>query len=899
MKRRAQILAAVVGVTIVLAMATVALSVYLSHPRARRTSPNAYTSNDPHVLLAEANRLAWLFNWPRAEPLYQRAATLFAQAGDTRDTVYARVGLMRSQAETMSFEDISDFLAAQLETPLVQQDARLRLWCLVSKGMTDIETDVVAAKRDWEEAQTLAESLGENGWANRARGELGLLAFLEGDSKKARSLVGRALLSAMASGDVGGEIRYLEVVGNGFNELNRQDEAMAFFNRAIKVAKGTPDAGFPFMAYEGKADALVALNRKPEAELLLKEALRQAQAESKLGHETQVLILLGELAQKSGDPEQAVKYLEEAAQHATKLQFFRMDAYAMFDLATIYREKGDLAKAEDTLSKGVDAGRKVGDRYYLPRDMEALAELKAQNGHLAEAHQLYRQAEDVIDGMLAYAPGPYSESSLVSAMSSVYLGDFALAAGQYDTPTAFEILERVRGRTAADMLRNHTQNAYESPSSRAIETRISTLQVRLMRSESARERGELLDNILEGEEELWYNRGALDSDSPRKPTHPIALHLAQEMLGPDEALLEYVLAEPNAFCVTLTREHAGLVSLPAGRKQIEALVSDYLAAIEHQQSARDQSRRLYSILLDPVATLAQKFRLVIVPDGRLYMLPFESLRDGGGRYMIWSHVVTYAPSATTLYFLRSSQPSHQPELSLLGVGDVRYGADHPLLASNSSTGQILRAVKRGFDELVASRLNDLPASRQELTDASHALQQPSTVLLMGDAATETAFKKQPLSKFKILHLAVHAVAEPRFPERAALVLGRDPNSDDDGLLQAREIVRLPLNADLVTLSACDTAKGKLQGEEGNNSLVQAFLLAGAKSVVAALWEVEDRSTEALMKHFYTHLSEGMDKASALRQAKLDLLKEFGDRPPWYWAGFALVGDGASPITFSK
>jgi len=178
--------------------------------------------------------------------------------------------------------------------------------------------------------------------------------------------------------------------------------------------------------------------------------------------------------------------------------------------------------------------------------------------------------------------------------------------------------------------------------------------------------------------------------------------------------------------VTLTRDHAGLVSLPAGRKKIEALVSEYLAAIEHQQSAGDQSRQLYSILLDPVGTLAQKFRLVIVPDGRLYMLPFESLRDGDGRYMVWSHVVTYAPSATTLHFLRRSQPSHQPELSLLGVGDVRYGADHPLLASNSPTGQILRAVKRGFDELVASRLNDLPASRQELTDASHALQQPST-----------------------------------------------------------------------------------------------------------------------------------------------------------------------------
>jgi len=208
-------------------------------------------------------------------------------------------------------------------------------------------------------------------------------------------------------------------------------------------------------------------------------------------------------------------------------------------------------------------------------------------------------------------------------------------------------------------------------------------------------------------------------------------------------------------------------------------------------------------------------------------------------------------------------------------------------------------VTRGFDELVASNLNDLPASRQELEEASNTLKPANAVLLMGEAATETAFKKQPLANFRIIHIAAHAVAEPRFPERAALVLGFDPNSHEDGLLQAREIAGLQLNADLVTLSACDTAKGKLQGEEGNSSLVQAFLLAGAKSVVAALWEIDDKPTEALMKNFYGHLAHGMEKASALHQAKLDLLNDFGDYSPQTWAGFTLVGDGGSSIKFSK
>ena len=102
---------------------------------------------------------------------------------------------------------------------------------------------------------------------------------------------------------------------------------------------------------------------------------------------------------------------------------------------------------------------------------------------------------------------------------------------------------------------------------------------------------------------------------------------------------------------------------------------------------------------------------------------------------------------------------------------------------------------------------------------------------------------------------------------------------------------------MVTLSACDTAIGELQGEEGSTGLVQAFLFAGAKSVVASVWSADDASSELLMKQFYTHLAEKEDEASALRHAKLDFLKTKGDVAPIYWAPFVLVGDGSSPISF--
>jgi len=168
--------------------------------------------------------------------------------------------------------------------------------------------------------------------------------------------------------------------------------------------------------------------------------------------------------------------------------------------------------------------------------------------------------------------------------------------------------------------------------------------------------------------------------------------------------------------------------------------------------------------------------------------------------------------------------------------------------------------------------------------------------LLGADATETAFKSSPLVDFKVIHIAAHGFADTQFPERSGLVLGVDPNSHDDGLLQVREIIRLRFNADLVTLSACNTGIGKLQGEEGVTNLVEAFLVSGARSVVASLWSADDTYTLALMERFYTHIAEGQDKASALRQAKLDLLAKYGrEVPPYYWGAFVLVGDGGSRI----
>jgi tetratricopeptide (TPR) repeat protein len=394
-----------------IALAGVAFIVVTYHRGHFHSTPSSlpldsFSSNDPHALLAQADHLFWLFNTFKAAPLYERAEKLLIAEGDAAGALHARIGLIRARAETNSFPEISRYLAAQLRTPLVEHDLRLRLWCLAAKGNTDIEVDIVAAKQDWEDALRLGKSLNEDALANRASGELGLIAFLQGDSRHAAVLVGAALLSAMRRGDIGGQIRYLELLGNAFNELKRQPEAIEFYNRAIKIASETPDAGFPFMAYEGKGQALIVLNRELEARAVLDEALKEARREQKRGHETQILILLGELSLQSHNTAQAVEYLEQAGKMGNDLGFYRMIAYAMSDLAHAYRAQGDLAKAQDRLGRGLQASRRVGDRYYVPRDLKNLADMKAEAGETEAAHALYRQAEDVIDAMLLHAPDP-------------------------------------------------------------------------------------------------------------------------------------------------------------------------------------------------------------------------------------------------------------------------------------------------------------------------------------------------------------------------------------------------------------------------------------------------------------------------------------------------------------
>jgi CHAT domain-containing protein len=356
-------------------------------------------------------------------------------------------------------------------------------------------------------------------------------------------------------------------------------------------------------------------------------------------------------------------------------------------------------------------------------------------------------------------------------------------------------------------------------------------------------------------------------------THPVKLAQLQRELGPDALILEYVLAEPISYVLAVTHDSIKHYQLPS-RSTLEADATLYRKEIRSQKEDRNLGLKLFGELLQPIPEYQRKTDLIVIPDGALHLLPFSALQENGG-YVLSSHTVDVNPSAT-VYSLISERASKQETATLPYVGVAAW------TQSDDTRNPILRAVTGPQ----RSKLVPLPDSKLEVESIAEDLPRPSTILEGADA-TETRFKQLPLSNAGVIHLALHGYADLDYPEHSALIFAPSDLGNDDGLLQVREIRNMHLNTKLVTLSACDTGVGPI-GETGVVSLVNAFIEAGADSVVSTLWELADQPTEKLMKDFYVQLGSHERKVDALRSAQLELMNQ--GLPPYFWASFQIVGD---------
>jgi CHAT domain-containing protein len=366
-------------------------------------------------------------------------------------------------------------------------------------------------------------------------------------------------------------------------------------------------------------------------------------------------------------------------------------------------------------------------------------------------------------------------------------------------------------------------------------------------------------------------------------------------------------------------------ALQVGRATLEEKVLAFRATIRRESQADSDAlptmaAELYDLLVAPAEDLAAASqRLLLSPDGPLHTLPFNALLrdlpDGKTQYLIqWKpmHTVLSATLYRELRRNRENPPAgltnnqglDSPRaITMTAFGDPRY----PAGAAGEGDTATLDEITRGRREL-----QPLPWSRTEVKQIAALFPEDHARTYLGPRATEDAVMSAT-SSTRLVHFACHAILDERFPLNSALVLSIPApwsEGQPNGLLQSWEIFEsLRLDADLVTLSGCDTALGAQVEGEGLSSLSRAFLHAGAQSVLASLWSVADQSTAELMTRFYTHLQGGKTKDEALQAAQIDLLRgavqtdtssgrgvsrlaRTGNPSthPFYWAAFQLIGD---------
>jgi CHAT domain-containing protein/Tfp pilus assembly protein PilF len=443
--------------------------------------------------------------------------------------------------------------------------------------------------------------------------------------------------------------------------------------------------------------------------------------------------------------------------------------------------------------------------------------------------------------------------------------------GHFDPAKSLSAVERERERAMRTSLKSATASVARERGRREVrQPVVAQLEHQLA---TARDELELFQsNLYSTHPALRVQRGAVSFPDPKD--------LAR-MAPPGTALVEFVVAESATMAFVVTRGADGKARITShayaiGEQTLAARVETLRGSIARRDLGfRAESRKLFSLLMAPLwPSLRNQKRIVIIPDGSLWDLPFQTLLAKDGRYLIEHAAISYAPSITALremQRLRESRGGGAQAVTLLALGNPTAGTSH---ASSEMGG-----------------LGPLPQAERQVR-AIARLYAPASKVYIGADAGEATLKREG-EHCRILHLATHGVFDDAIPMNSHLVLAPPTQPGEDGILEAWEIANLDLKSDLVVLSACESARGKARKGEGVIGMTWALFVAGSPSLVVSQWKVDSASTTDFMLAFYRDrapASKPGAKSAALRSAALKLLRTSEYAHPFYWGAFVLVGD---------
>jgi len=717
------------------------------------------------------------------------------------------------------------------------------------------------------QALTMSERLPYKDRTASVLNSLGMLYLEQEDYDKAAGFFDQGLQINRSLKNQYESARNLLNLGVVDQRRGNYDRALENFKTSLKQASEVSNKDVMIAAGEGigaiyrvKGDHAAAMQALDESLLLAKEVEDQTRIAEMLWRKAEVFFVMGNYSESA-------RLSEESLKIARRLRFANLSflTATLWGKALLKQKNHDLAF--EVLSQAIEQTEEMRDRVV---GQEQEQQLFFEN-KVAPYHALIEMS---VERNRPYDALLYAERAKGRVLHDLLVG------GKADLAKALSEKEREEEQALNRLIVDLNNQAREERLKRSPDaSKLSQLQDQL---HSARLKYASFQNLLYASHpELKVGRGRIP---------PLALDGLKDLKKESgTAFLEYVVAAERVYLFMLTMDGQSremdlkVHAIPIGEDALEEIVNRFCRLITtHSLNYPTASREFYDLLLKPAEPqLEGRSAICIIPDGVLWDAPFQAALSRAGRYLIENYSVYYAPSFNVLVEIskRKKERGNCSSDSLLAFGNPFAGTE---------TVAKLRARQRG------ESFEPLPEAETEVRSLGQIFGQDRSKVFTGAAADEKTFKSLAPA-FNTIHFATHGMLDNRHPLYSYLLLAK-PGSDgeEDGLIEAREIMGLNLCADLVVLSACDTARGRIGAGEGVMGISWAFFAAGCRATVVSQWKVESANTSELMVHFYQYLKEanaagGKTKAEALRSAALKLIKDHRYEHPMYWAGFVMVG----------